>query len=252
MKIDFQDRVVVITGGGTGIGRAMSLAFADSGADVVVNYRRSRKEAEETVADIEKIGTRGLAVQADVTDWDQVQTLFEKTDAAFGRVDVLINNAGGVVAKAPVHELDPQVWADTIKLNLTSVFLCCKAAIPRLPDGSGRIINVSSISGHTGGGPTGSAYGAAKGGVITLTRCLAHELAPRGITVTGIAPGVIDTRIHQLGTPPDVYQQLIQRIPLKRDGKPEDLAGTALLLASSEGGFITGETIHVNGGMLMV
>ncbi len=252
MKIDFQDRVVVITGGGTGIGRAMSLAFAGSGADVVVNYSRSRTEAEGTVAEIEKVGARGLAVKADVTDWEQVQALFHATDATFGRVDVLINNAGGVVAKATAQAMSPEDFTATIHLNLTSVFLCCKAAIPRLPDGHGRIINISSISGHTGGGPPGFAYGAAKAGVITMTRALAQDLGPRGITVNGIAPGVIDTRIHQLGTPRDEYRKLIQRIPLQRDGKPQDLAGTALLLASAEGGFITGETIHVNGGMLMV
>ena len=252
MKIDFRSKVVVITGGGTGIGRALSLAFAESGANVVVNYSRSQKEAEQTVASIEASGARGLAVKADVTNWEQVQALFEQTDVAFGRVDVLINNAGGVVAKATAEAMSPQNFIDTIHLNLTSVFLCCKAAIPRLPDGHGRIINVSSISGHTGGGPPGFAYGAAKAGVITMTRALAQDLGPRGITVNGIAPGLIDTRIHQQGTPRDEYRKLIERIPLNRDGKPQDLAGTALLLASTEGSFINGETIHVNGGMLMV
>ena len=135
---------------------------------------------------------------------------------------------------------------------MKSVFLCCKAAIPILEDDSGRIINISSISGFSGGGALGAAYGAAKGGVITMTRGLAHELAPRRITVNAIAPGVIDTRQHTVFTKPEDYQALIKMTPLQRDGKPDDIVGTVLMLASDEGSFLTGEIININGGMRMV
>ncbi|MAE62971.1 MAG: oxidoreductase [Phycisphaeraceae bacterium] len=253
MKLDFTGRTVIVTGGGTGIGRALSIAFGAAGANVVVNYSRSENEANETVAEIESGPGRALACRADVRVWDDVRAMVDLAIGEFGGLDVLVNNAGNVnQPKLPVAELSLDVWNDTLELNLTSVFLCCKAAIPHLSDQDGRIISITSMSGHTGGGVGGSPYGAAKAGVITMTRCMARELAPRGITVNTVAPGIIDTRIHHRYTPPEQYRQLIDLIPLGHDGKPEDIAGITLLLASPAGGFITGETVHVNGGHLML
>ncbi len=250
MQIDLTDRTALITGGGTGIGRAIALGMAEHGARVVVNFSRSRDEAHQTVKDIEQAGSKAIAVQADVTNWDEVQALLAAAREAFGRVDVLVNNAGGVFGKQSTADMPVDVWDKTIALNLRGVFLCSKAAIPQLPDKHGRIINITSISAFSGKG--GPAYGPAKAAVVALTRDMATELAPRGITVNGIAPGIIDTRIHRLGTPPDEYQRLIGLIPLGRDGKDHEVAAAALLFASDAGGFITGDTIHVNGGMLMV
>lgn len=252
MVIDLEGKTAVVTGGGTGIGRAIALGFGKSGANVVVNYNRSKDAAQETVELIEKEGASAIAVQADVTKWSDVEKLFKQTVAEFGGVDILINNAGGNIEKYPIRDYPEDIWDRTVDLNLKTVFLCSKAAIPLLSDNGGRIINITSISGFSGGGVGGGPYGAAKAGIITLTRSMAQELAPRGITVNGIAPGVIHTRQHDDFTKPEDYQALIQRIPLKRDGKPEDLVGIVLLLSSPAGEYITGETINVNGGMLMV
>ena len=252
MEIQFPGRTVVVTGGGTGIGKALAVGGGASGAAVVVNHCRSASAAREVAAAIERAGSKAVAAQADVTRADQVQHLFDRAAAEFGSVDILVNNAGGNIEKHPLRDCPESIWDRTVDLNLKSFFLCSKAAMPLLPDRTGRIINITSISGHTGGGVGGGAYGAAKAGVITLTRNLAHELAPRGITVNAIAPGIIDTPQHERFTNPEDYQALIERIPLGHDGKPEDLVGIVLLLASDAGSYITGETIHVNGGMLMV
>ena len=250
MNTTLNGMTALITGGGTGIGQAISLGMAAEGANVVVNYSRSETESLDTVRQIEQLGAQAIAVRTDVTQSEAVQGLVESAIAAFDRIDILVNNAGGVFGKQPIWEMPDEVWDKTVALNLKAVFLCSKAVIPQLPDGKGRIINITSISAFSGKG--GAAYGPSKAAVGAMTRDMANVLGPRGITANCIAPGIIDTRIHREGTPPDVYKELIGRIPVGRDGKVNDVAGIAVFLASEAGGFISGDTIHVNGGMLRV
>jgi len=251
MRVDLRGRSVVVTGGGTGIGRAISRALARCGARVIVNYNRSREAAETTAAEIRQAGGEAVAFQADVTDEAQVEKLMDAAVARFGRLDILVANAGGPLARCPTTEMSDQRWNAGMELNCKSVFYCVKHAVKRFPPDSGRIIVTSSISARSGAAPGMLTYAAAKGAVNNMVRSWAKEFAPRGITVNAIAPGVIRTRIHEKGTPSDEYQELIRRIPLGRDGLPEDCAGAVLLLASEDGGYITGQIIEINGGMGM-
>ena len=251
MYVDLQNRVALVTGGGTGIGRAISIALARCGCNIVINYSKSKSASEETVAEMEKNGGKALAVKADVTDESQVKMLVEKTCEHFGRLDILIANAGGPTEFCPTTELSSENWDDGLGLNCKSVFYSVKHAAPKLPENSGRIVITSSISARSGSGPGMITYAAAKGAVNNMVRGWAKEFAPKGITVNAIAPGVIWTRIHKEGTDPVEYMKLIERIPLGRDGKPEDCAGAVMLLASNEGSYITGQIIEINGGMQM-
>ena len=251
MYVDLRQRTALVTGGGTGIGRALSIGLARCGCNVVVNYSKSEAASEETVLQIEKAGGQAIALQADVTDEHQVRTLTTRTLDHFGSLDILLANAGGPTEICPTDRLTSENWDDGLGLNCTSVFYCVKHAVPHLPSGPGRIIITSSISARSGGGPGMITYAAAKGAINNMVRGWAKEFAPKGITVNAIAPGVIWTRIHQQGTDPDDYRNLIKRIPLGRDGHPEDCVGAVLLLASQEGSFITGQIIEMNGGMQM-
>lgn len=249
MDTNLTGRTALVTGGGTGIGAAIAKGMAAEGANIIVNYSRSEQEANETVAEIEALGSKAIAVRCDVTQSDQINDMFQRAQAEFGRVDILVNNAGQVFGRQSTAEMPEDIWDKTMAVNLKAVFLCSQAAIPQMPDKIGRILNISSISAFSGKG--GPAYGPAKGAVNTMTRDMAFELGPRGITVNGLAPGIIDTRMHRLGTPRDQYAKLIDLIPLGRDGKVDDMVGIAVLLASDAGSYISGNIIHVNGAMLM-
>lgn len=251
MDVDLNGEVALVTGGGTGIGRALCLGLARCGTAVAVNYNRSEEEARSVVNEIRHAGCRGSALRADVTRETEVQGLITRVLAEFGRLDILMANAGGPTEQCPTPELDEAQWDAGIGLNCKSVFLCVKHAAPHLPDERGRIIVTSSISARTGGGPGMVSYAAAKGALNNMVRGWAKEFAPRGITVNAIAPGIIRTRLHEQSTPPAEYRRLIERIPLGRDGLPEDCVGAVLLLASNEGSYITGQVIEINGGMQM-
>ncbi len=251
MKSDLAGMHALVTGGGTGIGKAISLGLARAGATVVVNYSRSRDDAEATVEEIKNAGGKACAVQADVTDEEQVQALIKTAVESFGALDILMANAGGRTVDAPTAELTGEQWDEGLTLNCKSVFLCVKHAIPHLPETAGRIIITSSISARSGAGPGMIIYAAAKGAINNMVRNWAKELAPRGVTVNAIAPGVIRTRLHEQFTAPDEYQKLIDRIPVGRDGVPEDCVGAVLLLAGEAGSYITGQVIEINGGMAM-
>lgn len=250
--MSLKEATALVTGGGRGIGRAVAEALAKAGAAVVVNYLADEAAAQRTVDGIRGSGGRAWAVPADVADPAQVEGLFAETRRLLGgRLDILVNNAGGPGLRRPVAELSLEEWRRCLEVNLDGVFLCTRAALPLLPDGRGRIVNVTSISARSGGGPGGSAYAAAKAGVSNFTRACAKELAPRRITVNGVAPGVIDTDLHRRGTPAEELAAVTAQVPLGRIGGAGEAAAAVVFLCGGEAGYITGEILEVNGGLRM-
>jgi 3-oxoacyl-[acyl-carrier protein] reductase len=245
MSEAIRGRVVLVTGGASGIGRGIVEAFAAAGARVALSYATSGEAAAALAA---RLGA--LALPADLTAPDGARDLVAAVRQRLGPVEILVANAGGLLQRTPVVECDLALWNQAIALNLTSVFLSCKAVLPdMLAAGRGCIITVSSLAGHDGGGTGASHYGAAKGGVITFTKALAKEVGPQGIRVNGIAPGLIATRFHDTFSTAEGRRATVERTPLRREGTPADVAGAALFLASDQAGFIAGETIEVNGGL---
>ncbi len=242
-----KDKVAVVTGASRGIGKAAALALASQGAKVVVNYARSSDAAEATVKEINKAGAEAIAVQADVSQSDEVDNLIKSTLDKFGRVDVLVNNAG-ITKDTLLLRMKPEQWQAVIDLNLTGVFLCTKAVSKTmLKQRSGRIINIASVAGQMGN-PGQANYSAAKAGVIGFTKTVAKELANRGVTVNAVAPGFIETDMTEDLKSDDI----IKFIPLGRYGKPEEVAGTIRFLAADPAAaYITGQVFNVDGGMVM-
>ena len=248
----FENQVAFITGSSTGIGRATALAFAEHGADVVVHYNTNSKEAEEVHQKILNMGRRSLLVQGDVTDKQQIERIVSKISEEFGRVDVLMNNAGSMVKRARLEEMDEETWDRVMAVNLKSVVLVTQAVLPLMKaQGKGRVINLASIAGHNGGGSGALAYATSKGAVSTLTRGLAKDLMEYNILVNALAPGVISTPFHDRFSTPEFRKIMVSGIPMGREGKPEEVAGSALFLASPYADYITGQIIEINGGQLM-
>jgi glucose 1-dehydrogenase len=246
--VELRDKVAVVTGASSGIGRAIALAFAREGAAVAVNYARNAEGAESTV---KEIGERAFAVQADVSKPEDVKNLIGQAVQRFGRLDVMVNNAG-VEHKMPFLETPLEVWEEVIAVNLRGPWLGCQEAARQLvaQGGPGRIINVSSVHEDLPM-PTNSPYCAAKGGLRMLTRTIAVELAPHDITVNNIAPGAIETPMDApLEEHPRQMEELLSEIPLGRMGKPEEVASLALYLASDASAYVTGSTFFVDGGMI--
>jgi len=248
----FKDQVALITGASSGIGRATAEAFAKEGARVGVNYCKNRAGAEQAAESIRKAGSEALVVHADVTRNDQVLAMVEALRKAWGPIDILVNNAGDLLARRSLVDMSEEYWDQIMALNLKSAFLCVRAVWEEMAARkAGCIINVTSIAGRNGGGPGAAAYAAAKGGLLTYTKGLAKELAPYGIRVNGIAPGVVATPYHERYSPGEVFQRFVASIPLGRAGTAEEIADVMVFLASHAARYITGETIEVNGGMLM-
>jgi 3-oxoacyl-[acyl-carrier protein] reductase len=242
-------RVAIVTGSFRGIGRAIALGFAAEGCSVVVNYRHSREEAEKVARDIEGNGTTEcLILRADVSREDDVASMVHSATARFGRLDILVNNAG-IAGSRAFMDIGPAEWHEMIENDLTSVYLCSRAALPHmLKEGWGRIINIASTSGMTGG-TSGGHYAAAKGGVIALTKSLGREFASRGITVNAIVPSKIETVMLERSLADQEEKRVLrERIPAKRFGRPEEIASLALFLACESAGYITAETIVASGG----
>ncbi|WP_035985801.1 3-oxoacyl-[acyl-carrier-protein] reductase [Leptolyngbya sp. KIOST-1] len=243
-----EGQVAIVTGASRGIGRAVAIALAAAGAQVVVNYARSSTAADQVVTDIAAAGGSALALQADVSQADQVDALIAGTLEKFGRVDILVNNAG-ITRDTLLLRMKPEDWQAVIDLNLTGVFLCTRAVAKiMLKQRSGRIINIASVAGQMGN-PGQANYSAAKAGVIGFTKTVAKELASRGVTANAVAPGFIET--DMTGDLPNT-EDILKFIPLGRFGQPEDIAGMVKFLAvDPAAAYITGQVFNVDGGMVM-
>ena len=243
-----KDKVALITGGNTGIGRAVALAYAQEGADVAVGYIEREAEARSLVEEVERRGRRALAVRADVTVEGDVQALVRGVIERLGRIDVLVNNAG-IQRPQAITEMTVADWDRMIGVHMRGAFLCCReVAAHMIPRKTGRIIVLTSQLAYIGR-PRYTAYSAAKGGLLTFTRALAQELAPHGILVNSVSPGLIDTGFDPL--PEEVKRSHAESLPLKRLGTPDDLVGAFIFLASDESRYFCGQTLHPNGGEIM-
>lgn len=248
----FSNEVVWVTGSSTGIGRAIALGFATDGCRVVVHCNSSEDKAREVADRVAELGGEALLVKGDVSDSSDVRRMTGEIEDRYGRVDVLVNNAGSLIERRSLEEMTEELWDRVMEVNLKSVYLCSQAVLPLMKrQGKGRIINVTSVAARNGGGPGSAAYATAKGGVSTLTRAMAKELVADGVLVNGIAPGVIATPFHERFTSPEVREKITQGIPLGREGTPEETAEAVLFLASSAADYLVGEIIEINGGLLM-
>ncbi len=243
-----QGKVAIVTGGNTGIGRAVALGYADEGADVAIAWIAREPDAHATLREIEQRGRRALAVRTDVTREPDVQALVATVSETWGRIDVLVNNAG--IQKAqPLTETSVEDWERMIAVHMRGAFLCCRAVAPTMmAQRSGRIILVTSQLAYIGR-PRYTAYSAAKGGLLTFMRALAQELAPWGVLVNSVAPGLIDTGFDPL--PEETKRAHAADLPLGRLGTPADLVGAFVFLASEESRYFCGQTLHPNGGEIM-
>ena len=251
---DFTGKVVLVTGASSGIGRATAEYFGRCGASVAISYLNNSIGADEAVAAISKgDGTRtAIAIKADVTQDGQVDQLIREVEERLGSIDILVNNAGSLVERLKTFEMTEARWNEVMKLNASSAFFAAKAVIPKmLEKGSGVIINVTSIAARNGGALGSIHYSSAKAAILTMTKGLAKEFAGQGIRVNAVSPGVIDTPYHETFTTPEIMQNLRKAIPMGREGRPEEVAGVIAFLASDAASYLCGETIEVNGGLLM-
>ena len=251
--LDLSGRVALITGASSGIGAAAANVLANLGATVAIGYHSNEEGANLVMDQIMKEGGKALAIRADMRRADDISSLVKRATDELGPIDILINNAGSLVQRQAIRELTQERWDEIMNLNLTSVMLCSQAVVPIMIERKiGTIVNLVSIAGRTGGGPGAAAYSVAKGGLITFTKSLAKELAPHGIRVNAISPGVIDTPFHQVFSTPEMIRNFVTTIPLGRVGTPLECAKVIAFLASDASSYIVGETIEVNGGQLML
>lgn len=242
-------KTAIVTGGGRDIGRACALRLAKEGANVAINYFASSEGANSAVAEITAAGGNAFALQGDMTNASDVETLVSKTLAAFGKdIDVLVHVTGGLVARKTLPEMDLSHWNTVMDLNVTSFFHLAKAATPHMPEGSS-IVAFASQAGRDGGGPGAIAYATSKGAIMTMTRGMAKELGPK-IRVNAICPGMIDTDFHNIFTKDEVRAKVSGMAPVKREGTPDEVANLTAFLASDQSSFMTGTSVDINGGIL--
>ncbi|MCK4445411.1 MAG: 3-oxoacyl-ACP reductase FabG [Thermoplasmata archaeon] len=244
------NEVALVTGASRGIGKAIAMRLARDGFDVAVNFLNKEREAEEVMAAIKDLGKSSQTYRTDVADFGSVQKMVEQIEENQGSISVLINNAG-FYQRGSFLDLSPEEWQRTIDVNLTGCFNCAKAVVPKMKErGKGSIVNISSMLGFKGTSH-GAHYSTSKAGIIALTKSLALELSPLGIRVNAVAPGAIETEIIAYDTP-EQRKKRVDTTPVRRVGQPEDIASAVSYLVSEEASYITGETVHVNGGFLMV
>jgi 3-oxoacyl-[acyl-carrier protein] reductase len=253
MHLDLTGKTALVTGAASGIGAAIASGLGAAGARVVVHYNRNAEGAEAVRAAVEAAGGSVRVVQADLTDSGRAGALVEEVAAEDGGLDVLVNNAGDLVRRAEVSELTDEEFHHIMDLNLTSVFAACRAAAPVMTkQGAGSIINLTSVAARNGGGGGSVVYATSKGAVSTFTRGLARELAPHGVRVNALAPGVIRTPFHERHTKDEQMRAMLGTVPMGRAGEPEECVGAALYLASEAmSSYVTGQIVEVNGGQLM-
>lgn len=249
MNIDLSDNVVLITGASRGIGRAAAHLFAEHGADVAVNYQRDTSAADSVLKELKKYGTRSERFPADIADSRAVDQMVADVIAKFGRLDVLVNNAG-IWRDGPIDSISNAQIDEMIDINLKSLFYCCRAAVPHLKKSRGSIINIASTAGQRGEA-FHSHYAATKGATISFTKSLAPELIGDGIRVNCVAPGWVDTDMSKEALASPDAHRYISLIPMGRAGTPEEIAGAIVFLASEWSTFITGEILNVNGGAVL-
>lgn len=249
---DFSGKVALITGASSGIGRATAELFGECGASIAVTYHKNRAGADAAVAAITGGGGRAIAIQADFTNSPEIARTVAEVEVKLGKIDILVNNAGSLVERLKTLDLTEQRWAEVMDLNATSAFFAAKAVVPKmLENGGGVIINVTSIAARNGGAPGSIHYSSAKAAMLTMTKGLAKEFAQAGIRVNAVSPGVIDTPYHETFTTAETMENLRKAIPMGREGRPDEVASVIAFLASDAASYLCGETVEVNGGLLM-
>lgn len=244
-----EDKIAIVTGASRGIGKAIALKLAQKGANVIVNFAGNSQAAEEVVNKINELGRQAYSFKANIANEAEVKEMIDFTLEKFGKIDILVNNAG-ITKDTILLRMKEDDWDDVMETNLKGTFLCTKAvARPMMKKRSGRIVNISSVVGFTGNLGQGN-YTAAKAGMIGFTKTVAKELASRGITVNAVAPGFIQTDMTD-SLSDDIKQSIFEQIPMGKLGNVDDIAEAVLFLVSDGANYITGQTIHVNGGMLM-
>jgi 3-oxoacyl-[acyl-carrier protein] reductase len=251
--LDLSGKVTLITGGSSGIGAASAKVCAELGALVAIGYYHNETGAEAVRDAITAAQGKAVSIKADLREETDIETLVERTVNELGPIDILVNNAGSLIERQTINQMTVDRWDEVMNLNLRSAMLCSRAVSPSMiKRKSGAIINVGSIAGRTGGGPGAGAYSVAKAGVITFTKSLAKELAPHGIRVNAVSPGVIDTPFHEVFSTPEMIKNFVATIPLGRVGTPFECATVIAFLASDAASYVVGETIEINGGQLML
>lgn len=247
--MNLRGKVAIVTGGARDIGKAVSVKLAKEGAKVVVNYYNSEEQAADTLQAIHDAGGEGITVGGDMTNKEDVDKLVNSAREAYGnQVHILVNVAGGLVARKALAEMDRDFFEFLMRLNVTSTFLVTQAVVPLMKSGAS-IINFASQAGRDGGGPGASAYAASKGAVVTWTRAMAKELGPQNIRVNALCPGMISTTFHDTFTKDSVRSNVAAGTPLKREGNASEVADTVAYLASDEASFLTGVNLDINGGL---